>query len=82
MSPQLVSAPTDSSLCASLRRRYSGAYTPKETEPVDPKPDIDKKCHHHCTSAWETYKKCEARIEEKVRVCGSVGGRPPGFIWP
>lgn len=34
---------------------------------VDSKEQVDKKCHGSCASVWETYKKCEARIEEKGR---------------
>ena len=46
-------------------RRYGGAYIPTEVEAVDPKPEFDKKCHSHCTKAWDAYKACETRIEEK-----------------
>lgn len=47
-------------------RRYGGCYVPQEPEVNDVKEGIDKKCHGGGAVAWETYKKCEARIEEKV----------------
>ena len=52
-------------------RRYGGAYIAATSEPVDTKPAVDKKCSPHCTHAWEVYKQCEARIEEKVRAHAS-----------
>lgn len=45
--------------------RYGGAYVPSEPELQDVKEGIDKKCHAGCASAWDAYKKCAARIEEK-----------------
>ena len=47
-------------------RRYGGVYTPKESEmPEDPKEMLEKAAHPKCASVWETYKKCEVRIEKK-----------------
>ena len=40
---------------------------PTEAEAIDTKPAVDKSCEPGCVSVWETYKKCEARIEEKGR---------------
>eukprot|EP00325_Prymnesiales_sp_UTEX-LB-985_P025710 CAMPEP_0174718226 /NCGR_PEP_ID=MMETSP1094-20130205/28344_1 /TAXON_ID=156173 /ORGANISM="Chrysochromulina brevifilum, Strain UTEX LB 985" /LENGTH=78 /DNA_ID=CAMNT_0015918279 /DNA_START=12 /DNA_END=248 /DNA_ORIENTATION=+ len=45
--------------------RYGGAYIPGEVESVDPKTELDAKCHHHCEAVWSAYKKCEERIEAK-----------------
>lgn len=47
--------------------RYGGCYVPTVAEDVDTKPEVDKSCEPGCSSVWETYKKCEARIEEKGR---------------
>ena len=46
--------------------RYGGVYVPKEAEAVDPKESIEAKCAPGCAAVWQIYKKCEARIEEKV----------------
>ena len=47
---------------------------PAEVEAVDCKEAIDAKCHPKCASAWEVYKKCEARIEEKVGRMPTLAG--------
>ena len=46
--------------------RYGGIYVPSVPEDVDPKPEIEKKCAPGCATAWDVYKKCESRIEQKV----------------
>ena len=31
-------------------------------DPVDPKPELEKKCHEPCKPLWELYKQCETRV--------------------
>ena len=52
--------------------RYGGAYVPADApDAEDSKVGIDAKCHGSCASVWDIYKKCEARIEEKVHERGA-----------
>ena len=63
--------------CLGVRsvRRYGGIYQPKEVEAVDAKPGLEEKCAPGCAAAWDIYKKCEQRIEDKVRVYAHVHAR-------
>ena len=65
--------------------------------PEDPKEALEKKAHPKCASVWETYKKCEVRIEKKGsgdcagyyvrRHCPTPSPHPPFILqlvlpWP
>ncbi|KAL3923706.1 MAG: hypothetical protein SGPRY_004138 [Prymnesium sp.] len=47
--------------------KYGGAYVPLDTC-TDQKPEIDRKCGAGCTTPWQAYQACAARIEEKVLI--------------
>ncbi len=35
------------------------------SDPVDPKIELDKKCHQPCVKHWDEYQKCTERIAKK-----------------
>ena len=60
-----------------LEPKYGGAYKAKAMDTVDPKATVDKLCHEKCPHVWELYEKCEARIEQKVRLLTPLSSNLP-----
>ena len=47
------------------RARPPPRKLPPQSDPVDPKPRIEKECHKPCESQWREYGKCKDRIKAK-----------------
>jgi len=41
------------------------SFSQADSEPVDPKPRIEKECHSSCTRQWSKYQDCVKRVTAK-----------------